>query len=186
MKRDRSLVNATVFRSTWGWIGIAESAQGICAVTLPQATTRGAESRLREAAGPFAVGKPSPGLRRARTELLQYLSGDKRSFSLRLDLRGGTEFQQRVWQVLQRMPYGSLRSYQWVAGRVGGPRYARAVGNAVGANPIPMVIPCHRVVACGPSLGGFSGGLPMKRRLLNLEGTLSSLVKRQSSRRADS
>jgi O-6-methylguanine DNA methyltransferase len=169
------MVNASLFRSTWGWIGIAESAKGICAVTLPQTTKRGAESRLHEAAGPFAVGTPSRELSRARMALLKYLAGDKRSFSLRLDMQRGTAFQQRVWQVLQRMPYGSLRTYQWVAGRVGGPRYARAVGNAVGANPIPMVIPCHRVIACGPSLGGFSGGLPMKRRLLSLEGVLSKI-----------
>ncbi|MBA5867823.1 MAG: methylated-DNA--[protein]-cysteine S-methyltransferase [Nitrospira sp. CR1.3] len=167
------MVRATLFRSPWGWVGIAESSKGICAVSLPQATKREAESSLRTSAGPFTVGKPSTALQRAKGQLLRYLAGSSRTFSLPLDVEQGTVFQRRVWQVLRRMPYGSLRSYQWVAARVGGERYARAVGNAVGANPIPIVIPCHRVVAQDATLGGFSGGLSMKRRLLNLEGTLS-------------
>ena len=92
-----------------------------------------------------------------------------------LDLSQGTSFQQKVWKTLQRISYGRLRSYQWVAVRVGGSRYARAVGNAVGSNPLPIVIPCHRIVAQDKSLGGFSGGLPTKRKLLTLEGTLTRL-----------
>ncbi|MGH7182768.1 MAG: methylated-DNA--[protein]-cysteine S-methyltransferase, partial [Nitrospiraceae bacterium] len=87
----------------------------------------------------------------------------------------GTRFQQKVWQTLRRISYGHLRSYQWVALRVGGSQYARAVGNAVGANPIPIMIPCHRIVAQDASLGGFSGGLSTKRKLLTLEGTLAEL-----------
>jgi O-6-methylguanine DNA methyltransferase len=70
---------------------------------------------------------------------------------------------------------GRARSYQWVADRVGGKQYARAVGRALGANPVPIVVPCHRIIAQDGSLGGFSGGLPMKRRLLRLEGTLAQL-----------
>jgi methylated-DNA-[protein]-cysteine S-methyltransferase len=92
-----------------------------------------------------------------------------------LDLSQGTSFQRKVWRALRRVSYGRLRSYQWVAVRVGGRQYARAVGNAVGANPMPIVIPCHRIVAQDASLGGFSGGLPTKRKLLTLEGTLAQL-----------
>jgi len=169
------MLHATLFHSPWGWIGIAASTKGICAISLPQATKRSAESRLRESVGPFTLRSPSPALRRARAQLVRYLAGSSRPFSLSLDVERGTTFQRRVWHVLQRMPYGSLRSYQWVATRVGGRHYARAVGNAVGANPIPIVIPCHRIVAHDESLGGFSGGLPMKRRLLSLEGTLPLL-----------
>jgi O-6-methylguanine DNA methyltransferase len=77
--------------------------------------------------------------------------------------------------MLQHVPYGSLRSYRWIAARAGGRQYARAVGNAVGANPLPIVIPCHRIVAHDGTLGGFSGGLLMKRKLLALEETLSTL-----------
>lgn len=173
------MVHATIFRSIWGWIGVAESAKGICAVSLPQTTRREAERSLRKAAGSVEIGRATGGLRQARTQLRLYLSGRRREFSLPVDVRHGTRFQQRVWRVLRRLPYASLRSYRWVASRVGGSRYARAVGNAVGANPIPIIIPCHRIVAHDASLGGFSGGLAMKRRLLHLEGTLSSLRRRR-------
>ena len=89
--------------------------------------------------------------------------------------RLGTPFQRRVWLVLLRVPYGTLRSYQWIASCVGGRHYARAVGSAVCANPLPVMIPCHRIVAQDASLGGFSCDLPMKRKLLKLEGTLFKL-----------
>lgn len=173
------MMHAMIFRSRWGWLGIAESDKGICGVSLPRETRRQAERSLRKAAGSIEIGRGTVGLRRARAQLTLYLSGRRRMFSLPLDVRQGTAFQRRVWRVLQRLPYASLRSYRWVASRVGGPRYARAVGNAVGANPIPIIIPCHRIVAHDVTLGGFSGGLAMKRRLLHLEGTLSSLRRRR-------
>ncbi|BFU94631.1 MAG: Methylated-DNA-[protein]-cysteine S-methyltransferase [Nitrospira sp.] len=178
------MVRATVFQSSWGWVGIAESAKGICAVSLPKTSRQEAERSLRKATGPVMIGRATHGLRQAREQLKLYLSGRRHSFCLPLDVQRGTIFQQRVWRVLQRLPYASLRSYRWVASRVGGARYARAVGNAVGANPIPIIIPCHRIVAHDVSLGGFSGGLPMKRRLLHLEGTLSSLRRRRAEREA--
>ncbi len=74
-----------------------------------------------------------------------------------------------------RIPYGRVRSYHWIAAKVGGKKYARAVGNALGANPVPLIVPCHRVVAHDGSLGGFSCGLAVKRKLLDLEGTLKQL-----------
>ena len=120
-------------------------------------------------------GQTSPRLREAQAQLTGYLAGTRRSFDLSLDLSRGTSFQQKVWRTLRRVSYGRLRSYQWVAVRVGGRQYARAVGNAVGANPMPIMIPCHRIVAQDTSLGGFSGGLPTKRKLLTLEGTLAEL-----------
>jgi methylated-DNA-[protein]-cysteine S-methyltransferase len=169
------VLRATVFRSPWGWMGIAESTKGICAISLPQSTRHAAESTLRAAAGPFMLTRSSPRLRTARVQLLRYLGGTGRSFALPLDVGQGTPFQQRVWRVLQGMPYGTLRSYRWVADRIGGRRYARAVGNAVGANPIPIVIPCHRIISGDASLGGFSGGLSVKRRLLRLEGSLAQI-----------
>jgi methylated-DNA-[protein]-cysteine S-methyltransferase len=81
----------------------------------------------------------------------------------------GTEFNQRVWQELEKIPYGETISYGELARRLGKPKAARAVGTANGKNPIPIVIPCHRVVAAGGKLGGYGGGLPLKRRLLDLE-----------------
>ena len=111
----------------------------------------------------------------ARSQLLAYIQGTRRDFSLPVDLSAGTSFQRKVWKAIARIPYGRVRSYQWVASRVGGKHYARAVGMALGANPVPIVVPCHRIIAHDGSLGGFSCGLPVKRRLLRLEGTLAQL-----------
>ena len=89
-----------------------------------------------------------------------------------LDLRAGTSFQQRVWAALRKIPTGRTKSYTEVASAIGSPRAVRAVGGACGANPIPLLVPCHRVLASGGKLGGFSGGLDWKRRLLAIEGIL--------------
>ncbi len=106
---------------------------------------------------------------------MRYLAGRSRTLDFPIDLSGGTPFQRRVWQAALRIPYGRARSYHWIASKVGGRKYARAVGNALGTNPVPLIVPCHRVVAHDASLGGFSGGLKTKRRLLKLEGTLPLL-----------
>ena len=87
-----------------------------------------------------------------------------------LDWSGGTDFQRRVWAALQRIPPGQTRTYAQLAATLGQPRAARAVGGACGANPIPVLVPCHRVTAASGGLGGFSGGLAWKRRLLAIEG----------------
>jgi len=164
-----------IFKSSWGWVGISETAKGIDAIALPKKSKRAIESGLRAMAdGPFEPGE-SARLEAASRQLLDYLAGRRNRFDIPLDLSRGTAFQRRVWRTLQRVPFGKLRSYQWIASRVGGRRYARAVGNAVGANPLPIVVPCHRIVAQDASLGGFSCGLPMKRKLLTLEGTLRYL-----------
>jgi len=164
-----------IFKSRWGWMGISESTKGIDAVVLPQASRQTLLSKLPGDSVELLDGQASPQLREAQAQLTDYLDGTRQSFDLPLDLSGGTRFQQKVWRTLLSTSYGQLRSYQWVAMRVGGSQYARAVGNAVGANPMPIVIPCHRIVAHDGSIGGFSGGLPMKRKLLTLEGTLAQL-----------
>jgi methylated-DNA-[protein]-cysteine S-methyltransferase len=114
-------------------------------------------------------------LRRAKKQLVEYLAGTRTIFDLPLDLSRGTAFQRRVWKTLQAIPYGELWSYRGLATQVGGVQYARAVGGAVGANPLPIVVPCHRIIAQDATIGGFSSGLPAKRRLLALEGSLSRL-----------
>jgi methylated-DNA-[protein]-cysteine S-methyltransferase len=164
-------VTACVFRTSWGWMGVSETVKGIDAVVLPKASWQSVLSELELSSTTLLKGRISPRLHEAQTQLMSYLARARQSFDLPLDLSRGTSFQQKVWRTLQGISYGRLRSYQWVAVRVGGSQFARAVGNAVGANPMPIVIPCHRVVAQDMSLGGFSGGLPMKRKLLALEGT---------------
>ena len=166
---------AMIFRSPWGWMGIAESPKGIQTIVLPKRSKRAIESDLKmQSIGSLQQGE-SAQLEETRRQLLDYLAGRRNTFDVPLDLSQGTSFQRQVWRTLQRVPYGKLRSYQWIAARVGGRHYARAVGNAVGANPLPIVVPCHRIVAHDASLGGFSGGLSIKRKLLSLEGTLRCL-----------
>ncbi len=99
-------------------------------------------------------------------QLEEYLAGERTTFDLPLELRG-SDLQQRVWSVLERIPYGTTTTYGAIAAEVGAP--AQAVGNAVGANPLSVVVPCHRVVGSDGSLTGFAGGLERKRRLLALE-----------------
>ena len=105
----------------------------------------------------------------AASELAEYFAGKRRKFTVPLDLHG-TPFQLQVWQTLRRIPFGKAVSYGEEARMLGKPKAARAVGSANGRNPIPIIVPCHRVVAGDGSLGGYSAGLPMKRKLLALEG----------------
>jgi methylated-DNA-[protein]-cysteine S-methyltransferase len=101
-------------------------------------------------------------------QLREYLAGTRTSFDLAL-APSGTPFQQRVWRGLTEIAYGAVCGYGDLARRIGKPGAARAVGQANGANPIPIIIPCHRVIAADGSIGGYSSGLPIKRRLLALE-----------------
>ena len=105
----------------------------------------------------------------------QILAGRRPTGLPPLDLRSGTAFQQAVWRALRRITPGTTRSYAEIARAVGSPAAARAVGQACGANPIPLLVPCHRVLASGGKLGGFSGGLAWKRRLLTVEGRPAKL-----------
>jgi methylated-DNA-[protein]-cysteine S-methyltransferase len=105
----------------------------------------------------------------AARQLRAYFAGQLRRFDLPLDMQG-TPFQLAVWRELERIPYGETRSYSQIAAAIGAPRAVRAVGAANGANPIPIVVPCHRVIGASGKLVGYGGGLPLKKRLLELEG----------------
>lgn len=106
-------------------------------------------------------------------EIHSYLRGEFRQFTVPVDLRG-TEFQCDVWNTIAQIPYGKTISYGELAATIKRPKATRAVGQAVGANPVPIIIPCHRVIGSSGELTGFGGGLPLKERLLGLErGTLS-------------
>ncbi len=108
-------------------------------------------------------------IRAARKQLLEYFKGARRRFELQLDLRG-TDFEWRVWELLLTIPYGRTRTYGSLARELGGVGMSRAVGGAVGSNPVPIIVPCHRVIGADGSLTGFGGGLPKKEKLLRLEG----------------
>ncbi len=114
-----------------------------------------------------------PVLQTAERQLQDYFAGRRQAFDLPLDLSHGTPFQRQVWQALRDIPAGRTAAYAELAQRIDAPQAARAVGAAVGRNPISIIVPCHRVLGAGGSLTGYAGGLDRKRALLTLEGVLA-------------
>ena len=106
-------------------------------------------------------------------QLRTYFAGERRTFDVRVDLSRVTPFQRRVLMAAAGVPAGKVVSYGEIARRIGQPRGSRAVGQALGSNPIPIVIPCHRIIAAGGKIGGYGGGLARKRKLLRLEGAMA-------------
>jgi methylated-DNA-[protein]-cysteine S-methyltransferase len=105
-----------------------------------------------------------------RRELDEYFRGKRRRFDVPIDLRWGSPFQRRVLEAARRIPFGSCRCYSDVAEEIGQPNARRAVGNALGRNPVAILVPCHRVVAAGGALGGYTGGIDIKKKLMEIEG----------------
>ena len=162
-------VHTAEFETPIGSMLCATTARGLAYVRLPRAGGRGFAGWLRRNLSDAELRPGFAPNQAAVQQILEYLEGKRTEFDLTLDLRG-TDFQRRVWDALREIPYGETRSYGDVTRAIGAPlRAARAVGAANGANPIALVVPCHRVVATGGRLGGFGGGLALKRRLLALE-----------------
>jgi O-6-methylguanine DNA methyltransferase len=162
------IVHTASFDTPIGTCRIATSARGLAYLELPHASGRGLRGWLRRFAPDAECVEAYAPARAAIAQLTEYLEGKRREFDLALDLRG-TAFQRAVWQVMLAIPYGESRSYGDVARAVGRPRALRAVGAASGANPVALVVPCHRVVAAAGRLGGYGGGRELKARLLAME-----------------
>ncbi len=143
------------------------SAKGLLGTTLPQRSAQEACQLLGDSVS-HAIW--SPHLFKDLMERLKvYFSGHRTTFPDKLNLSRATHFQREVWEITRLIPYGETRSYAWVAEQIKKPQAVRAVGQALGKNPLPIIVPCHRVVASNGKLGGFSGGVEMKRYLLSLE-----------------
>ncbi|HID87874.1 MAG TPA: methylated-DNA--[protein]-cysteine S-methyltransferase [Anaerolineae bacterium] len=168
MNLDEKEIGLTVFETALGWIGVAASGRGIVALNLPRPTREAALSDLR-ARWPKADLLSEEALGDLGDQLRRYAAGEGVAFRVDLDLSHQTPFRRRVLEATLRIPYGETRSYAWIARQIGKPKAYRAVGQALRANPIPILIPCHRVVASDGGLRGYAGGLEMKRRLLALE-----------------
>jgi O-6-methylguanine DNA methyltransferase len=152
----------------YGTVWFAASSLGLSFLLLRYFNERRVAQELRKARG-LKMLRDDRSLRRFANQLTRYFEGERVPFDLELDLTRGTEFQQSVWKIVRKIPYGTLVSYKKIAEECGNALCARAVGNALGANPIPIVIPCHRVIRADKSLGGFSGGVRWKKRLIALE-----------------
>lgn len=162
---------ATRFKSPIGWLRVVSSQKGLAYIELPHANGRGFEGwRNTYAKGAKVVERRSTN-DDAIDQVLEYLEGARRDFAIDLDLRA-TEFQRAVYKVVAAIGFGETKSYSDVAIAIDKPKAVRAVGAANGANPIPLIIPCHRVIARGGALQGYAGGLDMKARLLALESPL--------------
>jgi methylated-DNA-[protein]-cysteine S-methyltransferase len=152
-----------------GRVLVASTWKGVCFTAL---STEGALDQLKKWVARHEPGTVLVEDRRAMRPILEqiaaYARGERRRFDVHLDLRG-TPFQRAVWEADRKVPYGQTRTYAQVARSIGRPSAVRAVGGANGKNPVPLLVPCHRIVA-RDGLGGFTGGLHHKRRLLALEG----------------
>ena len=166
MKADRLRTLETAL----GWFGLAASPRGLKAVLGPFDTADAVTTEVRDLFGEPLLEIPDGSLDQATEELKRYANGDSVQFDVELDMEGGTPFQRAVWTALQSIPRGQVFTYGQVASLIGRPSAARAVGQAVGANPWGIIVPCHRVVGGDGSLTGFGGGLALKERLLMIEG----------------
>jgi AraC family transcriptional regulator of adaptative response/methylated-DNA-[protein]-cysteine methyltransferase len=171
MKADEWL-HLRLARTTLGWVAMVADTQGILWVTLASSRPEAVkQARDRFEATALKEKEASPQVGQWLAAVVGAIERPTRSWKAPLRLEG-TEFQRSVWQALQKIPAGTIVSYGELARRIGRPRAFRAVGRACGANPVPFLVPCHRVVAGSGGLGGFGLGLAVKRSLLEREGVL--------------
>ena len=161
------VLHYTAFDTEIGWVAILASPEGLLAVTLPAKSAEEAHRMLGSRAD--GAARSPDRFADLMERFRAYYAGRAVSFPETLDLSGATPFRQAVWEKTRLIPYGETRSYLWLARQIGKPEAARAVGQALGRNPLPVIVPCHRVVASDGTLGGFTGGLELKRQLLRLE-----------------
>ena len=162
----------SVFRTALGWMAVCRTDVGVSRVVLPHPSHSLCTAAVREKTGLPAskLWEATPdSLGTLPERLARYMAGDRVAFSDEVDTRTWTPFRTRVWEVTRWIPYGETRSYSWVAAAIGRPMAYRAVGQALHRNPVPVIVPCHRVIGADSSLTGFAGGLGLKERLLSLE-----------------
>jgi methylated-DNA-[protein]-cysteine S-methyltransferase len=158
--------------SPFGRLLLAQTSRGLVRVGLPNQDSDELLADLADRVSPRVLEAPAE-LDAVRRELDLYFAGKLDHFDLPLDWQLSGGFRQRVLRAINRIPYGQTRSYTEMARKAGNERAVRAAGTACGSNPIPLVVPCHRVLRTGGALGGYGGGLPMKQALLELEGVLA-------------
>ncbi len=167
------ILHTAEFDSPVGMMRLASTDRGLAYLSLPNASGRGFAGWLERHSPRAHLIDGYAANRLAISQVREFLEGKRAEFDLQLDLRA-TEFQLAVYREVVKVGYGETCSYGEVAARVGRPKAVRAVGAANGANPIPLVIPCHRIVAKGGHLQGYAGGLPLKARLLAMESARPS------------
>ncbi len=163
----------TLFKTPIGTCGLTWSAAGICGLQLPEATAAATRARLRRRWPDAAETAPPPGVQRVIARILALLNGEATDLSeIPLDLGAVPDFHRRVYEIARTIPPGCTMTYGEIARRLDAPRDSREVGQALGRNPIAIIVPCHRVLGADGKMGGFSatGGVATKRRILEIEG----------------
>ncbi|HWR82849.1 MAG TPA: methylated-DNA--[protein]-cysteine S-methyltransferase [Candidatus Deferrimicrobium sp.] len=158
------------FKTALGTVRTAATEKGLALIVLPSEPRGRFEKRIQKMFPGYEIAAGGPINKKAEKQLTAYLRGRQKKFTLKLDLHMAP-FHRRVLAQVARIPYGKTMTYGAVASAIGNPRASRAVGNANARNDLPLVIPCHRVVA-STGLGGYGGGLGLKKKLLRLEGAL--------------
>ncbi len=162
----------SVFNTALGWMAVSRTDVGVSHIVLPRPSRSSCMAAMRERTGLSAseLREATPdSLGTLPERLVRYMKGEQVAFSDEVDTRTWTPFRTRVWEATRRISYGETRSYSWVAAAIGQPKACRAVGQALHRNPVPVIVPCHRVIGADSSLTGFAGGLGLKERLLSLE-----------------
>ncbi len=165
------LVHCTSFESKIGLIYVASTDRGVCKISLPKQTRRDFFRWLREHFADHEVGDSKSRNKEVIDQLNRYFNGKLAKFTCATDLMG-TPFQVRVWKELAKIPYGTTINYKQLAKRLGTRKSFQAVGRANAANPLPIIVPCHRVIGADGSLVGYSCGIKTKEFILKLEGAL--------------
>jgi methylated-DNA-[protein]-cysteine S-methyltransferase len=165
-----------IFETPIGPCGIAWSPRGITGLQLPEATAQGTRSRMRRRWAGAAETEPPPDVQHAIDGMLALLKGEAIDLGdIALDLEAAPEFHRKVYEVARTIPPGQTMTYGEIAKKLGVPRESREVGQALGRNPVAIIVPCHRVLGADGKMGGFSanGGVATKRRILEIEGALA-------------
>lgn len=163
------MVIHTAFKTSFGWCGLIKGKKGLKRIFLPEKNKRELSSKIK-AFCPLSVFSKD-GFGKEIKDISAYFRGENKKLSFILDFSGSTNFQRMVWSETAKIPYGEKKTYLFIAEKIGKKKSARAVGNALGKNPFPLAIPCHRVLRTDNTMGGFTaaGGIELKEKLLNLE-----------------
>lgn len=167
---NKNLFCEKIFIKNWGTAAVIITESGLFRVLLPRKNDDDIKNVIENLSERYDICENNSACAEYSKFIRDYFAGSNPSNTLKIDMSEMTPFQKQVYKTCRQIPYGQVRSYWWIAVRIGNPYAMRSVGGAMAANPCPIVIPCHRVVRADNTLGGFSGGLDLKLSLLKHEG----------------
>ncbi|KIL79329.1 methylated-DNA--[protein]-cysteine S-methyltransferase [Bacillus badius] len=173
MKPTERIIHWTTTACGQWQLYAAKTEKGLCYVSSPGQSYASFEQALHKRFPQAVLAENAKELQPFTEELTEYLQGKRQAFSLPVDIKG-TPFQEKIWETLTKIPYGQTCSYSDIASLIENPKAVRAVGAAIGANPVLIAVPCHRVIAKNGAVTGYRGGIEMKQALLELEANIGS------------